>query len=224
MNDRPKVREYFCFTDLDFDNEGLKSGDDKYDDDLEKETARENTDHQLFASHEEVHWRFHSASDNGYKVTTEDHDSDDSQTPIAEEQEVTDTSDVPKSQPVVPKPVLIKPVKDLVSPVLDSLHSLGDTVLYSITERESLEDWERHIQIQPEIQSSSIWKPMTSPLGHPNVQLAKESETTSGAGKTYGSPVDLSVKECVKTNNDQDCKGVAANYAEAKKKTCFRRR
>ena len=169
-------------------------------DDKERETARENTD-QASSSGDRMQWKFYSANDDDYKIISQDQESDESQTPIAEDQESTDAAGVLRSEPIEPESMVMKPIQDLVSPVLDELE---DTILYSITEAKDSDDWERGKQIKPEIQSSSIWKPMISPLGDPNAQLTNECDNTRNDAKRPEIPVDLSTREKIKTPRSKD--------------------
>ena len=172
-------------------NSSDQDEDDTGDINKECERARGNT------NRDKLQWQFYSANDDDYKIASQDQESDDSQTPIAEEKEP--PSNVSQSESAESRPVVIKPVQDLVSPVLASLEELEDTVLYSISETKDSDHWEREKQMKPEIQSSSIWKPMTSPMGDPNAQLNNESDDPRNDAKRLETPVDLSTREKFQT-------------------------
>ncbi len=147
----------------------------------EPEKARKADKHKAPA------WSFYSANDDDYKLAaTQDEDSDESHTPIAEEVEVPEVSQEGEaSQSADASRQQIEPVEDTESPVLHSPHCVGDVVLHNT------DGWDQDVQLKPNVQSNSIWKPLASPLGDPNEHLADNtSEATSE--KTSEVPVDLS--------------------------------
>ena len=149
-------------------------------------------------------WKFYSANDDDYKITAQDEESDDLQTPISEEQESGDKSVSRKSELDEPKSTVIKPVQDVISPVLENSDDLRDSGYYPFRKTNNEDDWQREPQIHPEIQNSSIWKPRTSPLSHPNAQ-PDENTTISNDGKSPEIPLDLTVRDQVKPQEFPVC-------------------
>ena len=166
------------------------------EEDKEREIPRYSVDRE-FKPKEQMSWKFYSANDDDYKITAQDEESDDLQTPISEEQESGDKSASLKSELDEPKSTTIKPVQDIISPVLASPDAVRDSGCFPVRKSKNRDDWQREPQVHPEIQTSSIWKPRTSPLSHPNAQ-PDENEATSNDGKSHEVPLDLTVRDQVK--------------------------
>ena len=166
------------------------------EEDKEREIPRYSVDRE-FNPKEQMSWKFYSANDDDYKITAQDEESDDLQTPISEEQESGDKSASLKSELDEPKSTTIKPVQDIISPVLASPDAVRDSGCFPVRKSNNRDDWQREPQVHPEIQTSSIWKPRTSPLSHPNAQ-PDENEATSNDGKSHEVPLDLTVRDQVK--------------------------
>ncbi len=171
----------------------------KDDESEEPEVARNDSG----ADHNKPQWRFYASNDDDYKLRVSDEKrrlSDQVCTPTADDMVEPDVS---RSGEKRSPSGQMQPASDQESPVLENL-------MFTLSDGNG---WKLEVQQpkMPQSRTTSIWQPMTSPVGDPCAVLTQE-ELAEGAEDRSHAPVDLSWKqqvsnlenECIENDTDTD--------------------
>ena len=186
------------------------------EEDKNRETPRCSSEQDSFTKKEQM-WKFYSANDDDYKIAAQDEESDDFLTPISEEPESGEKLNIENFHSNC-QPTTIKPVQGVRSPTLESPEDLENTERSLTGRPDSGDNWQRE-QVHPEIQASSIWKPRTSPLSHPNAQPDENNRKTNDE-KSHEVPLDLTVREQVKPQENNAPRASFVSALNIEKRPC----